>query len=202
MRRVVAASLRHVRQRKWEENSSVYPQGWFHLENSRNLKCHLCASMDRGGRNGAFHCQVEEHPDLSPSLPRLWSCKRSAYCTQLMCRGAMGAWREAVPRSSSAFSHLARFRAACRVRRGLASTGSLLTCSNQSAYLSLKAEAFSKMRPLLEVTPQAISDSRHHSLEVVEQFLEQVHDKSVSTPIYPAPLLDPMISSLFKMIQP
>ena len=41
------------------------------------------------------------------------------------------------------------------------------------------------MQPLLEVTPQALSDSRHHSLEVVEQLLEQVHDKSLSTLIPP-----------------
>lgn len=41
------------------------------------------------------------------------------------------------------------------------------------------------MQPL-EVSPQALSDSRHHSLEVIEQLLEQVHHERLSTPIPPS----------------
>lgn len=85
--------------------------------------------------------------------------------------------------------------------KGVSEQDSFSSCSNLSTCLPLKKEAFCKMQPLLEVTPQALSDSRHHSLEAVEQLLEQVHDKSLSTPTPSAPLLDAMISFLFKMIQ-
>lgn len=65
----------------------------------------------------------------------------------------------------------------------LVSMGSLSSCSKLSN--CLKAEAFCKMQPLLEVTPQTPPDSHHHSLEAVEQFLEQMPDKILSTPIPP-----------------
>lgn len=71
------------------------------------------------------------------------------------------------------------------MQSGLANTGSLSGCSNLSTCLFLKAEVFCKMQPL-EVSPQALSDSRHHSLEVIEQLLEQVHHERLSTPNPPS----------------
>lgn len=43
------------------------------------------------------------------------------------------------------------------VQRGLVSTGGLSSCSALRICLSLRAGAFCKMQPLLEVTPQAFS---------------------------------------------
>lgn len=138
---------------------------------------------------------VRAEATLSPSHPRLWSHKHSAYGSQLI-RGDGGSEKGCAKKLKCLLPFGMVHPAWCRVRRGLASTGGLSSCSN----LPLSQNrSICKTQSLLEVTPQALSDSHHHSPEVIEQLLEQVHDKSLSTPVPPAPLLDLMISS--EMIQ-
>lgn len=178
--------------------SLILSTGQFHLANSHCLECHISAGMGRGGRSSGRTPRAGLRPPLLLSPQAVFPEELSTLQPSVPGDGAQ---RRAVPRWTNVFSHLAQLRAWCRMYRGLVSTGSLSSCSNLSICISLKAGAFCKMQPLLEVTPWAFPVKWSEVLKQLDSYWDKCMIKAFPPPPLPRLHLDPMISSLFEMIQ-